>query len=115
MIFTVRRVSQFDDTQKPCEEAFRGVLLSVDIRTISDPSEFNDKTLEKNWYKEGTNHRLINGCIARDMGMEEVWLIEFENLEQLLEFKEKYDDIIIRTSYIDNKTHEILIYDDYLG
>lgn len=50
------------------------------------------------------------------------WTMEFNSLDELMNFKLKYGDIVIRDSYVDNgidgytdnSIQEIVIYDDYL-
>jgi len=69
-------------------------------------------TSEK-WYSEGTNHRVINNNIARDLGERDCYMIEINSLNDLMKLQNKYGDIVISTSYIDKTTPSIEIYDDY--
>lgn len=43
-----------------------------------------------------------------------VWMVKINNLKNLMEFKEKYGDIIIQDSILYKGYTEILIYDDYI-
>lgn len=97
---------------KPCDEAFEGTVTNVDIRSVDDPSKLNHISREE-WYSKGSNHRLINGNIARDMGLRTVWMIEINTLEELNDFYSKYGTLVIGKSCIDYYSLEIEIYDDY--
>lgn len=69
MNFTIRRASLWGK-DKPCEEAKPYEVTRVDVRSCETPEEF-DKVLgfrEGKWLENGTNHRVIDGCIARDNG-----------------------------------------------
>ena len=45
---------------------------------------------------------------------EKVWMIRIGTLKELMNFKDKYGDIIIQDSIIYKGYNEILIYDDYI-
>lgn len=47
-------------------------------------------------------------------GNENVWMVEIETIEELMNFQQKYGDIIIGTSIIYDGHPDILIYDDYI-
>ena len=114
MEFIVTRSSDFLSKKQPIEGAYQKEITRIDVRNISDPSGFKNQRLIDEWYNAGTNHRVINGKIARDMGTEKVWVVNINTLEELMNFKEKCgEDIIITTSYIDYATPEIEIYDSY--
>jgi hypothetical protein len=42
------------------------------------------------------------------------WTMEFNSLEEIINFKSKYGDIVIRDSWFFDGIQEIIIYDDYL-
>ena len=42
------------------------------------------------------------------------WVIEINSLDEIMNFKSKYGDIVIRDSGFDDGIQEIVIYDDYL-
>lgn len=111
MKFQIRRTSIFDD-ERPCDEAIKDKIIFTDVRNVDNPNKLTCMTADK-WYKQGTNHRIINGNIARDLDKRDCYMIEINTLEELLELKNKYGDLIINTSYIDRKTHSIEIYDNY--
>lgn len=116
MKFIISRASQWRD-DAPCEEAKRDSIIRVETRTLCTPEEFDAKFAHKEgkWLSVGTNHRVDEkGWITRDNGMMDVWVIEINTLDELIEFCDKYDDIIIN-SYFRNKAYKrILIYDDYI-
>lgn len=111
MRFIVSRTSSGD--YKPCKEAYEYELTNVDIRTVDDPKKLSFKNDRDGWFKIGTNHRMIDGKIARDIGKVDVWVIDINSIEDLVVFKKQYGPLILRTSYIDNQTIEIEIYDTY--
>lgn len=117
MKFIVRRASAWGSETSPCEEAKRDSIINVDIRTFHSPEEFDERCSkhEGKWFTVGTNHRVDeNGHIVRDKGMIDVWSVEINTLDELIEFCNKYESIIIG-DYIRNTTYkEILIYDDYI-
>lgn len=45
---------------------------------------------------------------------EKVWMISIGTLKELMNFKDKYGDIIVQDSIIYKGHNEILIYDDYI-
>lgn len=47
-------------------------------------------------------------------GKEKVWMIKINTIKELMNFKHKYGDIIIRDSISYVGYSEILIYDDYI-
>jgi hypothetical protein len=64
--------------------ASKTFIPRVDVRTCDDPKKIPyNKGTDGDWYKRGTNHRLIDGKIARDMGEDEVHQVEFSTLAEL--------------------------------
>ena len=116
MIFQVTRTSQWND-KKPFEDCIPIKLTRVETRTLRTPEEFDMKfgKREGKWIEKGTNHRVdARGYITRDMGFEDAWGIEIGSLEGLMDFaKTVGEELILRISWIDNKTPCIEIYDDY--
>lgn len=47
-------------------------------------------------------------------GKEKVWMVEIGTIEELMDFQQKYGDIIIGYSIIYKGYPDILIYDDYI-
>lgn len=114
MKFTISRTSNWDN-ENPCEEATPYEVIRVDVRTFKTPEEFDKKLAyrEGKWLEKGTNHRVINGCIARDVGTERCWAIEVNSLEDLIALYHKYGSLVIETNMWDRETPNIEIYDDY--
>lgn len=115
MLFQITRTSMWDD-EKPHEKCMPITLINVDQRTFKSPEEY-DKRLAKmdgNWFSKGSNHRITEKGIARDMGPYPAWGIEINSLEELMNFKEIVgEELILCTSYTDYTTPMIEIYDDY--
>lgn len=114
MKFTIRRTSGWED-EKPCEEATPCEVTRVDIRSLKTPEEFDNRLglREGKWLENGTNHRKIDGHIARDMGTVKCWAIELNSLEELIALYYKYGELVIATNMWDKETPSIEIYDDY--
>lgn len=115
MRFVVSRASCWDD-EKPCVEAKRMEITELDIRRFRSPDEF-DKIRghrEGSWLSGGKNHCITkDGHIQRELGPKEVWYVEIETLEELVEFKNRHGQIII-LDCVDNPSEtEIAIYDGY--
>lgn len=108
MLFEIWRSSMgyrnYDPENPPCEGAVRGEKTSVDTRAVNDPSQLRYDG--KDWYKRGTNHRVENGQIKRDLGMELVWMLEVASLDELLALVAKEGKIVLKDDSIE-------IYDDY--
>lgn len=117
MIFQVTRTSNNWSEEKPFDTCIPIKLINVQTRTFRTPEEFDNKfgDREGKWLDRGTNHRIdARGYITRDMGLEDVWGIEINSLEELMKFQETVGkELVIQTSWVDNKTPCIEIYDDY--
>lgn len=116
MIFQVTRTSGWDD-KKPWDGCIPIQLAMVETRTFRTPEEFDMKfgKREGKWLENGTNHRFdARGYITRDRELVDKWGIEINSLEELMDFQEAVgEELVLRTSWIDNKTPCIEIYDDY--
>lgn len=116
MIFQVVRTSNWGD-EKPFEDCIPIKLTRVETRTFRTPEEFDNKfgDREGKWLDCGTNHRVdARGYITRDRELVDEWGIEINSLEELINFKNAVGvNLVIQTSWIDNKTPCIEIYDDY--
>jgi hypothetical protein len=70
------------------------------------------------WKDKGKNHTVTkDGYISRQEAGVEEWGVELDTLEALCDFVNKYNPIVIQSSYSANKKTgmplEIEIYDDY--
>lgn len=103
MRFTISRTSVYGE--KPCEDAHKIETFRRDERRFSTPDELPDNC-SKLWYKDGSNHRVENGHIVRDLPITQ-WVIDTINtLDDLMEFVKTHDDIVLSDDGIE-------IYDDY--
>lgn len=121
MKFKIIRSSIWDDEILPCSELLdKGIKLEVysdiDIRNFRGFDEFDKFTGKKNsWLSKGVNHCINkDGNIQREFpNKNKGWFLEINSLEELMEFKSKYDEIIIREDYKNPMINVIEIYDDY--
>lgn len=88
-LYLVSRTSQYMGEEPPCEEAFRVTVVNVDTRYVEDPANLNNPN---DWYKRGTNHRVEDGNIKRDLGLRAEWAVEVANL---FEFVKKYGQCVV--------------------
>lgn len=115
MKFIVSRTSVGKDIS-PCTEAKRDSVVYTEFRTFGSPEAFDKYRAKREgkWLSVGTNHRVNeHGCITRDNGTMDVWMIELNSLEELIMFCNKYGDVIIRDNMYNEQYKEIEIYDDY--
>jgi len=76
MIFEIcRTTARYDCDHPPVEGAFKTQRVRVDRRTVSSPDQLRYEPERSTWYQVGTNHRVENGCIARDMEMMTIWAV----------------------------------------
>lgn len=114
MKYVVSRTSIWgiDPDQPPCPNAKIETLLVADIRTVSSPAKLGSRT---EWFERGQNHRVVEGCIVRDI-LTNVWTVEIPDLH---EFAREHGEIIL--SYYSDitgdgksiKLFKVEIYDDY--
>lgn len=117
MKYMVSRTSVWDSEIKPCDEAFIDSYVRIDVRNVDDPLKIpyykgNIELVNKDWYGEGRNHRVENGCIMRDFD-DKAWFINISTLKELNEFIKKYKSCVIGPSFNNGNITEIEIYDDY--
>ena len=93
MKFIITRTSAYGNDEQPCEEAVKEKHLCVDERCCGNADELSH-TDKREWFSEGTNHRVENGHIKRDF-MEETWVIEIPSLEYLMKLRDEYGEIIV--------------------
>lgn len=112
-LFIVTRTSEgfisLDDDPRssaPCPEAFKATVRVVDRRSVDHPSKLTMG--EKTWYERGTNHRIENGHIYRDLGIESVWVVA---VSDIVAFVDKHGDVIVSRN--NNGFATLEIYDTY--
>ena len=81
-LFKVCRTSAstFDATVAPCKGASVFQFLMVERRAVSDPSKVFKCESNDWWYGRGSNHRVENGSVCRDMGYSQDWFIELNDI-----------------------------------
>ena len=111
-LMAVSRTSMANSSiEIPCDEAERVPFVRVDRRNIDDP--LKNKFIGKTWYDFGRNHRVENGCIARDFD-DERWMVWIADSDAFKEFIEKYGRVIISLNSEGlEPCYEIEIYDYY--
>ena len=119
MEFKISRTSLWKD-KKPCDNAYRKKIIRVDERGFKSFEEHDEKLpRDKKWLEVGFNHKILpanervdHEHIYREFN-DEVWAIEINTLEDLLDLKEKYGEIIVKTAYENDSINELEIYDDW--
>lgn len=110
MIFKAERTSNNGNYGKqPFEESYKGYCLDTDTKDLKTFEEYNEK-FNEDFRANGINHREEDGHIARDF-IKQCYLVEINTLEELMEIKNKYGDIIIWDWSYDYPILEI--YDNY--
>lgn len=105
-LFVVSRTSS--SLSKPCDEAFEAETMQVDRRNVDDPKKIPaNRGTDGDWYSIGTNHRIVDGNICRDIGYMVGW---FAKIDDPLTFADKYGPCIIGRDHRGFATIEI--YDD---
>lgn len=99
MLFEIFKTS--DPEAKPIESATRSQRVEVDERTVDDPAKLPYPGAVDDWYGYGTNHRVEEGHIKRDVGMYDMWQVEVPTIEALVG--------IVRTS-----KNPVMVGEDYI-
>lgn len=90
-LFFVERTSGI---APPCHQSRMAITPIVDSRNTDDPKKVPQYRFDDSeWYEKGTNHRVVNGHISRDMGWQCVYVIE---IEDVLEFVKEHEECVIR-------------------
>jgi len=84
---------------KPLENAEWLEYILIDTRTTDDPAKIPISYGDGSWwYKEGTNHRVENGQIKRDL-KDNAWFITVETLEDLYALMVEHKGCSIRVLF----------------
>ena len=111
MEFMITRASDWDNV-KPCNEAYQKNYMRKDIRTLKSFEEY-DNRFRDNFLDTGINHKINDdGYIEREFE-DEGWFVKIDTLEELLEFTNKYGEIVFGKAYDNDEMNRIEIYDDY--
>ncbi len=111
-LYLIRRASDYSGC--PCEDAFKAEFLRVDSRNAARPKDipFYKNKDEQWWFGAGTNHRIVDGCITRDMEWCEEWAIRCDDLLNLVAIIGRL--IIDPSSTFYPSFPTITIYDSYV-
>lgn len=111
-LFLITRTSTCDWTVRPHQHAFSVSVIRVDERSVDCPSRVPFNFGETSWwYGEGTNHRVEDGHIKRDMGYDNCWAIKISSIDELMIFIEQNGQCIVS---IDREGYQCIeIYDTY--
>ena len=114
MKFIIDKASNWLGEDKPCENAKRETLARLDVCYCKSFEEYADRT-NKSWLDKGYDHMELGDKITRKIS-EKCWTIEFNTIEELMEFVEQEDRIVVYGKYYDCEPNlnKILIYDDYI-
>lgn len=112
MKFLVNRTSCWSDSCKPCAEAKQTSYVYYDWRTVNDPKKLTYHNALNDWYSHGENHRVERGNIVRDLPHDNGWSVDFETMDDLLKFVNKYGRVVV-SNWDDHNLPMIEIYDDY--
>ena len=108
-VYLVSKTSLRDDSKKPCEEAYKVMMKKIDRRTTDDPAKIPASHGDGAWwYKKGTNHRVENGFICRDLGWREAWVVK---VYDIYNFICEHGECVLSIKH--EGFMEIEIYDDY--
>lgn len=111
MLFRVSRTSAWDDSS-PCEKAQLLDYTRIDTRLVDDPAKIAFYGHKSDWwYREGSNHRVANGCIQRDFAAQG-WFVEIGSLDELIGFVKEHGRVVIGPAHGSDHL-EIEIYDTY--
>ncbi len=78
--------------EKPCEAAIQKSYAKIDERIVDDPRKIDHYGNKSDWwYEEGTNHRIVNGRIQRDMEEIVGWFMETESLKEVAQLMLLYN------------------------
>lgn len=108
--YRVMRTSSYGESpEPPCDGAYQIRVTRVDRRLTDDPKKVpSGRGTDEWWYDRGTNHRVEDGCICRDLGVDTLWAVD---VPDLVEFVRDSGQIVL---YIeDNGMPVIEIYDGY--
>lgn len=121
MKFLLKKASSWDFDGKGIDKKFNPRTEKYDrydTRSFSTAEEYNEK-FKDNWFDKGINHTTIiineEQCIQRVFPNDcNGCFVDIDSLEDLIEFKNLYGEIIIGNAISNKSIQEILIYDDYI-
>lgn len=109
MRFKVSKTSCWEG-EIPCEGATKEAVKLVDRREVDNPEKLRMYANHpQGWYGSGSNHRVENNRIARDM-KSEAWVIEAESL---LDFIRRFGECVVTVTEGEDPEVKVEIYDTW--
>lgn len=113
MEFIIKRPSVGEDVQ-PIPGAKRKTIQLVDVRVLKTFEEYANHAyiqsrMPGKWTDKGTNHKIVNNQIYRELGSKDIWVMEIDKLDDLLNIIEDYGDITIESKTMHIQAHTIVI------
>ena len=105
-VFLVSRTSSIG---QPCEDAYEVEVMQIDTRDVDCPKKIpaNNGT-NGDWYERGTNHRVEDGHIFRDLGLSKQWAVQ---VSDIMNFVDIHGECVLSRDR--EGFANIEIYDDY--
>lgn len=93
------RSNQYELGKSPCDGAraetvMRRIAISALGQYGTTPKECGYKVPDSFLSFSGTNHRIEGDWFIRDKGPQDVWVMDFNTMEELILFSEEYGDIV---------------------
>lgn len=111
MLFHVYSCSLHENTNMapPCKNTQIVSLPEVELFCMSADKYY--QIYGKQWTERGTNHSITEeGYITREFGLEQVYGIEINSIDELMALKNEVQaDLVLTISYLDYKTPAIEI------
>jgi hypothetical protein len=116
MKYIVSRTSDWNNKVQPCENAKIESYTYKEVRTFNSFVDFDEKLgkQEGKWLSKGINHCINErGYVQREFPKgKKAWFIKINSINALMEFVEKYGEVIIGKSDDNNEIPKIEIYDN---
>lgn len=114
MKFQVKRTSLRGSPDAPCEGAQLEAFEYIEERPASRLDGVRYEGDASWWFGEGTNHRVEGEHILRDL-VETAWVLEFNDLDSLMNFIVENRIVVVQRSYPDDLIlyPKLEIYDSY--
>ncbi len=100
MKFVIERTSTWDSNPPPDDKRVQELeFTNIDSRSFKTEKEHDEKLPnDPKWRSRGTNHRMIDGGIARDLGKDKAFFIDLE-WSELEKFVEEHGSIVIEPPF----------------
>ena len=116
MKFEIIRSSSWGENI-PCDEAKKVKATYLDYRTAPTLAIAKNKSWGEEFFAKGENHRKTKdmgiNMVVRDLEEEDIWVLDFVSIKELIGFSDKYGELIIRKGFHKGYPWMIEIYDAY--